>query len=439
MKHEDDVALELGRLPRLLKDSYDINYTKISRLGRFSRSLAISVLQWLLCSQRPLSSRELIAAISLRPRDQQLEVSHLQILDICGNFVKYEVVPDRFQLAHLSIREYLETREEFEEGLIHALAFDRCLETYSKIILGRNSGVSIATCHQHFFTYAIRYWADHFQTLRYCGVDLERHEAARGLISQLCHDTSEKPEQQSRSPQEDESQLYRDLQKTSNQSSMELATRMLSTTAPTLHKSSKARVPIVWVPFCNRNPATNTLYVEGQGTIYNPSVEEFIEAMGPTGVVNKFHTYPNERSELSLAAEAGQISSFCAQGWDEVDVPDSTGRTPLSYAAGAGHDRIVCILLSLSVKLNVSAPDAKGQTPMWWAIKGGNETVTWLLKSEKRLSAEDRSLLWDSAPEWALREAVVRRVVPSVHPSMSGRFRVSKTSGLRFQPVPSRI
>ena len=65
MKILDDISQELGRLPKSLAESYDVIYRIISNSRRVGQSAAVKAMKWLICAQRPLKGRELIATISM--------------------------------------------------------------------------------------------------------------------------------------------------------------------------------------------------------------------------------------------------------------------------------------------------------------------------------------------------------------------------------------
>src|SRR5947209_19882078 len=130
MKHEDDVNIELGRLPKTLRESYGVIYQQIQDAALTSRQIAERVMKWLLCSQRPLKSREFIAAVSVDSEGRYTSLSITNLLHMCCNMVVLDEELDVFRFAHLSVREYLEGREDYTKIEIHILALERCIDTY---------------------------------------------------------------------------------------------------------------------------------------------------------------------------------------------------------------------------------------------------------------------------------------------------------------------
>lgn len=128
-KLAEDVEREIGKLPKSLKGSYDSIYESINGLPETAKLVAKRTISWLLCAQRPLESLELIAAITIDGPKQP--ISNEDILSACCNLVVYDGVSQHFRFAHLSVREYLESRPEYSPAEIHLEACYACLSTWN--------------------------------------------------------------------------------------------------------------------------------------------------------------------------------------------------------------------------------------------------------------------------------------------------------------------
>ncbi|KAH8689133.1 hypothetical protein BGW36DRAFT_466680 [Talaromyces proteolyticus] len=125
VKVEEDIEYQLHSLPMTLKDSYDIIYQNIAMMQFRSRVIAERTLKWLFCCQRTLISQELISLVTFDfPRQPVVD----EILDVCCNLVVLDQQLDIFRFAHLSVREYLESRPEYSPTSVHSLALETCLK-----------------------------------------------------------------------------------------------------------------------------------------------------------------------------------------------------------------------------------------------------------------------------------------------------------------------
>ncbi|KAN0120216.1 hypothetical protein V8E51_002424 [Hyaloscypha variabilis] len=110
-----------------LRETYDLIYARNTQ-GPHSRRVAEKALKWVLCAARPLKIWELGAAVCVDGEDK---VKTDLIVSICSNF--FTVDPRGFvQLAHLSVREYLEVKEVdgkliYSPEETHAAAAYTCL------------------------------------------------------------------------------------------------------------------------------------------------------------------------------------------------------------------------------------------------------------------------------------------------------------------------
>ena len=184
MKHEEDIIQELGRLPKTLKESYDIIYQRVQDSGLISRAVAERAMKWLLCALRPLQSPEFIAAISADTDGQCLKLSNIELLDMCCNMVVLDVELDVFRFAHLSVREYLESREGYTKIETHTTALERCID----ILVSEPRSLSELKLEQDsiFRPYAILYWPIHCQSVGSDQLTCKNKDKVRRFLLQGC-------------------------------------------------------------------------------------------------------------------------------------------------------------------------------------------------------------------------------------------------------------
>ncbi|SCO78518.1 uncharacterized protein FRV6_02731 [Fusarium oxysporum] len=103
-------------------------------------------------------------------------------------------------------------------------------------------------------------------------------------------------------------------------------------------------------------------------------------------------------SRYGVAGALGAILGRADQVRININGRDSHGRTPLSWAAGGGHEGVIQVLLKTGKpdvawwpkaivrllllttgKVNINTKDEEDRTPLWWAVEGGHEAVVRLL------------------------------------------------------------
>ncbi|OCK75533.1 ankyrin, partial [Lepidopterella palustris CBS 459.81] len=94
----------------------------------------------------------------------------------------------------------------------------------------------------------------------------------------------------------------------------------------------------------------------------------------------------------------------------QADAPDSHGRTPLSWAAGGGHEAVVKLLLETG-EVDVDSKDEYGRTPLLLAAEGGHEAVVKLLLETGEVDVDSKDNGGRTPLSWTAfrgHEAVVK-------------------------------
>lgn len=121
------------------------------------------------------------------------------------------------------------------------------------------------------------------------------------------------------------------------------------------------------------------------------------------------------RTPLSWAAGEGHevVSKLLLEtGRVDVDSKDHFGRTPLSWASGNGRESMAKLLLD--EKVDVNSRDDYGQTPLIWAAQNSQEAVVKLLLSTNTVDAGSRDNDGWTPLLWAVRrkdQAVVKSLL----------------------------
>ncbi|KAG8846203.1 hypothetical protein FRC20_003036 [Serendipita sp. 405] len=132
-----------------------------------------AMLLWLLYAQRQLSSNEVVAITSISASSE--DITPQTILSLCRNLVTLDQVTNSFTFAHLSVREFLETREEFNAAVGHATIVMSCFEFLT---------TSATSQVQQILHYASLYWPQHYQKVTDNNLRNEEvRKAASALLS----------------------------------------------------------------------------------------------------------------------------------------------------------------------------------------------------------------------------------------------------------------
>ncbi|RYO96334.1 hypothetical protein DL764_007492 [Monosporascus ibericus] len=119
--------------------------------------------------------------------------------------------------------------------------------------------------------------------------------------------------------------------------------------------------------------------------------------------------FPRQMTGLHLAAFFGvQEAVHALLRKHCLDLKDSYGQTPLSWAARNGHEAVVKLLLNNGA--NLKSKSDNGQTPLLWAAENGHEAVVKLLL-DKDAKLESKSDIGQTPLSWAAEnghEAVVK-------------------------------
>jgi hypothetical protein len=123
---EGDIRNALKKLPEALTEIYDHMYERATK-GYQAKAYVDSVLRRVMCSERPLTTDELLRTI---PHDSNLnvatanrqEVDERKIRTLCNHLLRLEASPDDtrpvWRLAHQAVVTYLDTKklDSFSEG-----------------------------------------------------------------------------------------------------------------------------------------------------------------------------------------------------------------------------------------------------------------------------------------------------------------------------------
>lgn len=115
----------------------------------------------LLSLEMSFTQAEFLHALSFT-RDEMFGLSTEDLVDLCSGFVIIDTEINVFRFAHLSVREYLQTRAEYRPEATHAVAAQYCLRylcTASRVFFSWVGNET--TFVDHVQEYAYLHWANH--------------------------------------------------------------------------------------------------------------------------------------------------------------------------------------------------------------------------------------------------------------------------------------
>lgn len=128
---ERAVRNRLGRLPKDLQKLYQETYDHQVKTGDEEQiSIAKDAFRLLLCLENTMPTEEFQTALSFCSGDEEILIKD-DLLELCFNFVIDDQESNSFRFAHLSVREFLETKEGFDRESCHRTAAIFCLRCVS--------------------------------------------------------------------------------------------------------------------------------------------------------------------------------------------------------------------------------------------------------------------------------------------------------------------
>ena len=367
IKHEMDIRTELGRLPKTLKASYDVTFRRIENSAPTSRRIAQNAMKWLICAQRPLDATEFIAAVSMDSTGNSVSLSVSEILHMCCNMVMLDVGLNVFRLVHLSLREYLEAREDYAMIETHRLATERCINAFIYTLIPSMPSLDL------FSRYAALNWPTHYRCLIDAKKDMLKTMAAFFFNGQdpsspfaYCISVT--------------ANVYESLPWTD---SYKIVLREILSVPPSpLFLGSCLGLSSV-LELLSMNEAVDWNQYNSNGntalhisiTFEQESIVQYL--LGKN--VNLELADKDARTALSLAAALGResIVRMLLENGASVVARDWHDRTPLHAAIIRRHKAIAELLLMQGV--NIEERDKDGKTALQMAVSDKNEEVVCLL------------------------------------------------------------
>jgi hypothetical protein len=324
--------IELEKSPAEIGQLYQVIFDRIARSGTNSKYIAESVLRWLLISRRSLTIGTILEAVS----EAGDNVEKFEVLDICRNLVIADDETDTFRFAHLSVQEFLETREGYTDDALHTFAAMRCLEEFESPRLEYDEKTRPDPNSKCFYAYAVVNWVYHTLMVK------DRSEDLVERLESFLRD-------------DDAFDVW-------NRDALESSERFRYYLEMTDSE----------FPCLNGHKATQTFVIAKLGLM--GAFEEHFELDW---------NYNNIKGEapIHIAAFAGNleiIKRLIDEKGMSVNHQGDTNFGPLLAACVSGHKNVANYLLSLD-GVEINRRSIFGKTPLIAAAKAGNQDLCRLL------------------------------------------------------------
>jgi hypothetical protein len=158
------VLRRLKQLPQKLEQLYAEIYSDIQELDPFDFDKvhqALSLLMFQNTVQTPLCACEILEAVFEEFSPAQMPDLGFRLVSFAANFIEFDEDSDEIRLAHLSVREFLESRAEYDGRRAHATISRACLFHVARY-LDENATPSQRSWELgHFISYALTQWPYH--------------------------------------------------------------------------------------------------------------------------------------------------------------------------------------------------------------------------------------------------------------------------------------
>ena len=380
--------------------------------------LGMAVLMWISHSRRPLQVDEICHAIAIRIGSNDLNSDDIPaistLLGCCQGLVTVDKGASNVRLIHFTLQEHLCTHPEIFDRA-HSTIAETCL-TY--LNLRRIKDISADTFHDPrgtpFLGYSSLYWGTHMR--------MEISDLAKALALELL----------------DQFNSHISARFLWGSISMRLLiaygpSHMTSSTlhcvsyfgiadvANTLIKMNRWDVnrrdgmgitPLIWAAIYGHEEVVRLLLrnkniqLDQRDTNYGRTALSWAARYRHEGVVRLFLglQFANPRSIGHLWGKVPQVASLLfGRRYVNPNSSSKSGQTPLSWAAGNGHEGTVKLLLGRK-DVNPDIPDTwDGQTPLSWAAENGHEGVVKLLLGRKDVNPNSLNKSGRTPLSWAAK------------------------------------
>ena len=375
---------------------YEATLGRIKAQGGDKARLGMAALMWISHSRRPLQVDEICHAIAIPMGSDGLDSDDIPaistLLGCCQGLVTVDKSTSTVRLIHFTLQEYLRTLPNFDRA--HSTIAETCL-TYlnSQHVKDLSTDSSPEPRGTPFLEYSSLYWGIHMRMelsdlVKTFSLELldqfDGHISAKSLWKSI---NAESPSDYYRGDNP-----FSALHCISYFGIAEIANILIKMKRWDVNqRDSAGMTPLVWAARYGHEEVVRLLLREKhirpdrQDTNDGRTALSWAAENGHEGVVRLFlgSQFIDPGSIGRRWGKVPQVASLLfGRRYVNPDSPSKSGRTPLSWAAGNGHDGIVKRLLQRK-DVNPNGSSKFGETPLSWAACNGHEeTVKLLLERE---------------------------------------------------------
>jgi len=386
-----------------LGGAYGAMLGRIRAQGGERARLGMAVLMWISHSRRPLEVDELCHAIAIRIGSSDLDNDQIPAiptwLSCCQGLVIVDKGASTVRLIHFTLQEYLGTHSDLF-GKAHATMAETCL-TYLNFqhVKDLSACASLDRRGMPFLEYSSLYWGTHMRmelsdraktfALELLG-DWDSHTAAKYLwesiieVSSYYYYAADRP--------------FTGLHCISYFGIADVADTLIRMNRWDVNqRDSAGMTPLIWAARYGHEDVVLLLLrqkdikPDKRDRKGGRTALSWAAGNGHEGVVRLFlgPQFVNPGSIGRLWGAPLVVGQLFGRRYVNPDAPDTSyGQTPLSWAAGNGHEGIVKLLLERK-DVTPDTPDTQyGQTPLSWAAENGHEGIVKLLLERKDVTPD---------------------------------------------------
>ncbi|RFU29298.1 hypothetical protein B7463_g7026, partial [Scytalidium lignicola] len=393
---EEAIRKELGRLPCTLNNLYKEKMTRISRQNHDSRTLAKTVLLWVIYAKRPPTVRELQHALAVREGETNLYVENIPgedtLVSVCEGLVDVDKKSSIIHIVHDSAQVYLSRTQEtwfpdVERYITTICVTYLLLDSFKTGFCFTDTEFEERLRMHVFYSYAATYWGHHAREaseqpreliLKFLQSDAKLFGSYQAMMAAIRGGRrySQEVPREMKGPHV---AAYYGLR--------EAMAGLLNNRHDLNMKDTWGRTPLMWAVENGHMSVVDLLVGEGASieardnrdwtslilatTKRHISIVDLLLESGAD-----FETRDTVmRTPLSYAAEQGNesIVRLLSDMGVDVNSVDNVGRSPLSYAAEQGNEYIVQLLLDTGADVNLV--DNIARSPLSYAVEQGNEYI----------------------------------------------------------------